>query len=93
MPRTQNSRTQNYGQAPLRTGSAAIRRHGPGWLLNVAEDPSKPTGTVEQIDDGLIRATTSVLSNEDPPNINFAAWEVIARKAWAIKESARGDSI
>lgn len=72
---------------------SAIRRHGPGWLLNVVEDPSKPAGTVEQIGDGLIRATTSVLSNEDPPNINFEAWEMIVRKALTIKESAGGDVI
>ena len=68
---------------------AAIRKYGPGWLLNVVEDPSKPKGTIEDLGDGLIIATTSVLSNEDPPNIDLAAWELITRKVLALKEQAK----
>ncbi|WP_162800746.1 hypothetical protein [Acidibrevibacterium fodinaquatile] len=79
----------------LRRLHAAIRRHGPGWLLNVAEDPSKPNGSVEILDEGLIVAAISRLSNENPPNIDFTAWKIIAHRAWAatreFSHAARND--
>lgn len=80
---------QNIALDDVRRLHAAIRKYGPGWLLNLVEDPSKPKGTIEDLGDGLIIATTSVLSNEDPPNIDIAAWELITRKVLALKEQAK----
>lgn len=69
---------------------AAIRSRGPCWLLNVMEDPQKPFGWAEMVDDGLLLAAVAQLSNENPPRIDFAAWEAIARRVLAIRFGAPG---
>jgi hypothetical protein len=66
----------------------AIRKHGPGWLLYVAQDPARPEGHVELVETGLLVATIDRLSNENPPQINSEAWANIARKAIALKAAA-----
>ena len=70
----------------------AIRKYGPGWLLNVIEDSSKPKGTIEDFGDGLIFATASVLANENPPNIDFDSWEIIFQKLFSLKQKNSGHS-
>lgn len=57
----------------------AIRRHGPGRLLFIRQDPTQHFGSVEEHADGLYYGAISRLSNENPPVIDFAAWEKIAR--------------
>jgi hypothetical protein len=59
----------------------AIRKHGPGWLLYIRQDPAYPEGFVELAEDGLLIGAIDKLSNENPPQINAKAWEHIARKA------------
>ncbi len=66
---------------------AALRRHAPNWLLLVREDtrPERRFAWAEAGAGGLIRAGISRLSKENPPYVDFAAWEKIARLAWAMK--------
>jgi len=58
---------------------SAIQMHGNGALLHLRLDPSIPPGTLEFAGGGLIRGATHLLSDEDPPNIDFDAWEKMAR--------------
>lgn len=70
---------------------AAIRRIGPGWLLYVREDrqPDHRFGWVApSSEDGLLFAGLPQLSNENPPIINFPAWDKIAREALALRDIA-----
>ena len=67
----------------------AIRKYGSGWLLYVKPNPAESLGWVERVDDGLIIGSLPRLSNEDPPQIDFANWEVIAQASLAIVEAAR----
>jgi hypothetical protein len=69
---------------------AAIRKHGPGWLLYVTQDPARPEGHVELAEDGLLVAAIDRLSNENPPQINSKAWVNIARQAIALRTAAEG---
>jgi hypothetical protein len=64
----------------------AIRKHGPGWLLYVKQDPAHPEGFVELVEEGLLIGSIDKLSNENPPQINAAAWENIARKVMALRQ-------
>jgi hypothetical protein len=63
---------------------AAIRRHGPGWLLHVVEDASKPFGWTEKRADGLIIAAMAKLMYGLPQVIDLDAWRAIARAALTI---------
>lgn len=66
---------------------AAIRSHGPGRLLFVMQDPTKPFAWTQRLDEGLMHAAIGKLSNENPPQVDFAAWEAIARKAVQMLDS------
>ena len=57
----------------------ALRQHGRNRLLFVRQDASKPTGTLHDHGDGLIEASVSRLSNENPPQIEFDTWERMTR--------------
>lgn len=61
----------------------ALRRHGPNRLLVVAQDtdPDARFAYVRPVRDGLMLAGTSRLSAENPPYVNFAAWEKLLRQA------------
>jgi hypothetical protein len=63
---------------------AAIRAHGPGWLLYVKQDPSKEFGWTQQHADGLIVAAIAKLMNEIPQVIDSQAWQAIAKASRAI---------
>jgi hypothetical protein len=67
----------------------AIRTYGDGWLLYVKPNPAEPFGWVERAEDGLLVGSLPRLSNEDPPQIDFANWEIIAQASLAIVEAAR----
>jgi hypothetical protein len=69
---------------------AAIRSRGPCSLLYVVEDAGKPSGWVDLIEDGLLMGAVPCLSNENPPRIDFAAWEAIARTALTNRFGAEG---
>ena len=69
---------------------SAIRSHGFGWLLYVHESTEKPSGWVSLIDDRLLIGTMARVSNENPPQIDFAAWDAIARKALRVRYGAGG---
>jgi hypothetical protein len=58
---------------------SAIQMHGNGALLHIRLDRSMPSGTLEFAGNGLILGSTHLLSDEDPPNIDFDAWEKMAR--------------
>ncbi len=62
---------------------SAIQMHGNGALLHVRVDRSVPPGSLEYAGNGLIRGTTHLLSDEDPPHIDFDAWEKMARSLLA----------
>jgi hypothetical protein len=68
---------------------AALRRHGPGWLLHVTQDPSKPFGWTEKRADGFIVAAIARLMNELPQIIDSEAWRAIARASLAIAGASR----
>ncbi len=61
----------------------ALRRHGPNRLLAVAQDtdPDARFAYVRQVRDDLMMAGTPRLSAENPPYVNFAAWEKLLRQA------------
>ena len=73
---------------------SAMRRHGPNWLLLVREDarPERRFAWAEAAGDGLIHAGISRLSKENPPYVDFAAWEKIARIALALKTGQSGSA-
>lgn len=77
-----------FGAGVARRMHAAIRRHGNGRLLCVREDPAPPSGTVEALADGLFLASIAHLSNENPPQIDLAAWERIARTIPTLRAPA-----
>ena len=58
---------------------AAIQVHGDGALLAVRVDQSAPSGSLEFLDRCLMIGTVHRLSNENPPIIDFDAWEKMAR--------------
>jgi hypothetical protein len=58
---------------------AAIKMHGDGALLYVHQDSNKAPGTLEFRGDGLLVGSVHRLSNENPPVIDFQAWELMAR--------------
>lgn len=66
---------------------SAIRAHGPGWLLSVTEDPSKPRGWTDLLEDGIIIGRLPLLSNQDPPQVDFLGWAVLAYNAWAKRQA------
>jgi hypothetical protein len=68
---------------------AAIRAHGPGWLLHVTQDASKPFGWTEKRSNGLIVAAIARLMTEFPLMIDFDAWRAIAEASLAIVASSR----
>jgi hypothetical protein len=67
---------------------AAIRKHGPGWLLYVRQDkrPEKRFAWAEARKEGLFHAGISRLSAENPPQIDFAAWEKITRLVLGFRD-------
>jgi hypothetical protein len=70
---------------------AAIRRHGPAWLLYVREDPAPDSrfGWLRATDtDGMLFAALPRLSNENPPIINFPGWHKLACDALALRDIA-----
>lgn len=67
----------------------AIRAHGPGWLLHVRQDPSKPFGWTQRQADGLIVAAIAKLMNELPQVIDMDAWRAIARASRTIVAASR----
>jgi hypothetical protein len=58
---------------------SAIRTYGPGWLLYVRQDASKPRCDLEIPADGLMVASMPLLSNSNPPVIDMASWQRLAR--------------
>lgn len=74
----------------MRSLQAAIGEHGPGWLLFVAQDPSRPGARVEMAGERLIRAWMPRLSRENPPVIDLQAWDDIARQSLALRFGDRG---
>jgi capsular polysaccharide biosynthesis protein len=60
----------------------ALRRHGPARLLFVSEDTHYTArfGRFEPRPDGLILASMPSLAKENPPIINFPAWESLLRR-------------
>jgi hypothetical protein len=62
----------------------AIRRRGPGWLLHVVEDPSRPFGWTQKQAEGLIVAAMAKLMYGLPQVIDLEAWRAIARAALSI---------
>lgn len=81
---------QTASMALVRELHAAIRSRGPCWLLYIMEAPDRPFGWVDLIDDDLLVGGIAQLSNENPPRIDFPAWEAIARTALAIRFGAGG---
>jgi hypothetical protein len=71
---------------------AAVCAHGPGWLLYVKQDPSKPFGWTQQHADRLIVAAIGKLMNELPQVIDMEAWRAIARTSRAIVVASRRPS-
>jgi hypothetical protein len=65
----------------------AIRKHGPGWLLYVKQDRQKTSALVETIHNGLLVSSITKLSNENPPQIDFAAWGSIMSQASQLRSS------
>lgn len=76
---------QGITGSKARALQAAIASHGPGWLVCVSEDETQPSGVTELVEPGLIRASVRRLSNENPPVIEFEAWEAIARQSLALR--------
>lgn len=70
----------------------AIRKHGPGWLLYVKEDRQKTSALVETIHDGLLVSSITKLSNENPPQIDFAAWAEILSKVAILRADQNNTS-
>ncbi|CAM6054500.1 unnamed protein product [Sphagnum tenellum] len=65
----------------------ALRKHGPNWLLFVREDsdPDHRFAYTQLSYEGLISGGIPKLSQENPPVINFAAWEKLLRSAMALR--------
>ena len=61
----------------------AIQLRSRAALLYVRADPSKPTGSLTFRGGGLVEATLTSLSNENPPRIEHKTWEVMVRKILA----------
>jgi hypothetical protein len=81
-------------KAPLEPGqldrlSKAIARIGPSTLLLIIEDPSREPGAIEVKHEALIIGYARVLSNENPPNIDFDAWHRIIPAAHAVWKRGR----
>lgn len=57
----------------------ALQIHGENWLLYVTEDFVHPSGWIELRQPRLIIAGIQKLSSQNPPIIEFPAWEKIAR--------------
>ncbi len=55
----------------------AINRIGRNTLLLVIEDDRRPPGSIEDKGNGLILAYVGKLSNENPPQVDFDAWQKI----------------
>ncbi len=76
---------------------AALRQHGPNWLLYVTQDPRNPSGWIERRKATLLVAGINRLSNENPPVIDFNAWEKIARQSlrerWQPSLSSKNNEI
>jgi hypothetical protein len=68
---------------------AAIRAHGPGWLLYVKQDPSQPFGWTQLHAERLIVAAIGKLMNELPQVIDMEAWRAIAQTSRAIVAASR----
>jgi hypothetical protein len=70
---------------------AALRRHGSNWLLFVVQDerPEHRFAYARAAGDGLIMAGIPRLSAENPPIINFAAWEKLTRATLDIRSATR----
>lgn len=64
----------------------AVRRHGPGRLLYVEQDPQKKFASLNRYRNGLYLGAIDKLSNENPPTINFAAWEKLLRAVLADQQ-------
>jgi hypothetical protein len=81
----------NFEVAPelIQRFHAAIRAHGPGWLLHVRQDPSMPFGWTQRQADGLIVAAIARLMNELPQVIDMDAWKAIARASRSIVAASR----
>jgi hypothetical protein len=58
---------------------AAIRRHGPSKLLYVREQADQPFGWYDAGGDGLFMGGVPRLAKDHAPQVDFAAWERIAR--------------
>jgi hypothetical protein len=57
----------------------AVRRHGPGRLLCVNEDPEAKFAWYEKFESDLFVGRIARLSNQNPPLVDFVAWEKICR--------------
>lgn len=73
----------------------AMRHHGPGWLLYIRQDSraERAAGWAEPSGEGLIFGGIVKLSNENPPQIDFAAWDRITCLAIDIREAAEGNAV
>jgi hypothetical protein len=77
-----------FGDEVARELFGALRRHGPARLLILRQDPEAPFGHVEAVGDGLYFGTIAHLSHENPPLIDFAAWEKVTRSVLAFEKGA-----
>jgi hypothetical protein len=68
----------------IRRLHAAIRRRGPGWLLYVVEDPSRPLAWAERRDDRLIFGGMAQLWHGLHQNLDVDSWSAILRAALTL---------
>lgn len=68
---------------------AAIRSHGDGSLLYVSQNITRPYGCVVKRENGLIYAEIPHLANENPPVIDFKAWESITYSSVSLRRGLR----
>jgi len=68
---------------------SALRKHGENWLLYVSQQPGETKLTLRK--HGLLVGSIQRLSNENPPVIDFPAWEKLARESLAIRWREAGE--
>ncbi|HET6608709.1 MAG TPA: hypothetical protein VFG62_18685 [Rhodopila sp.] len=71
---------------------AAIRRHGPGRLLYVREQADRPFGWYDAAGDGLFVGAIPHLVKDASSQVNFAAWEKIARGVSVLADPSGPDA-
>lgn len=64
----------------------ALRRRGRNALLWVSDaDETRPCGTVERLEDGLLRGTIDpALEGSEPGSPRMLAWAILCRRAWRL---------